>query len=84
MLMCTRGITGDKAMEIEKHWQTPRAFVEALEGCGKGDDLGVVMDEEARAKRRRELVWKVAGGFVGPRKIGKAVSAKVGEVWGEP
>ncbi|MCJ1392054.1 Crossover junction endonuclease mus81 [Xylographa bjoerkii] len=84
MLMCTRGITGDKAMEIQKHWQTPNAFVEALEGCGRGDDLGVVMDEEARAKRRRELVWKVAGGFVGPRKIGKAVGAKVGEVWGEP
>ncbi|MCJ1386291.1 Crossover junction endonuclease mus81 [Xylographa soralifera] len=84
MLMCTRGITGDKAMEIQKHWQTPTAFVEALEGCGRGDDLGVVMNAEARAKRREELVWKVAGGFVGPRKIGKAVSAKVAEIWGEP
>ncbi|MCJ1418884.1 Crossover junction endonuclease mus81 [Xylographa parallela] len=84
MLMCTRGITGDKAMEIQKHWPTPRAFVEALESCGSGDDLGVVMDQEAKAKRRSELVWKVAGGFVGPRKMGKAVSAKVGDIWGEP
>ena len=84
MLMCTRGITGDKAMEIQKHWQTPIAFVEALEGYGRGDDLGVVMDAEASAKRRKELVWKVAGGFVGPRKIGKVVGAKVAEIWGEP
>ncbi|MCJ1292875.1 Crossover junction endonuclease mus81 [Xylographa carneopallida] len=84
MLMCTRGITGDKAMEIQKHWPTPRAFVEALEGCGRGDDLGVVMDAEARTKWRKELVWKVAGGFVGPRKIGRVVGAKVGEIWGEP
>ncbi|MCJ1402557.1 Crossover junction endonuclease mus81 [Xylographa trunciseda] len=84
MLMCTRGITGDKAMEIQKQWPTPKAFVEALEGCGRGDDLGVVMDEAARAKRRGEMVFKVAGGFVGPRKIGRAVGAKVGEIWGEP
>ncbi|MCJ1286958.1 Crossover junction endonuclease mus81 [Xylographa opegraphella] len=84
MLMCTRGITGDKAVEIQRHWQTPCAFVEALQGYARGADLGLAMDAEARAKRRRELVWKVAGGFVGPRKIGKAVGAKVAEIWGEP
>lgn len=83
MLMCTRGITGDKAMEIQKHWQTPLAFVQALEKCGKGDDLGMEGDEVSEASRRSDLVWKVAGGFVGPRKIGKAVSAKLGDVWGE-
>ncbi|MCJ1473790.1 Crossover junction endonuclease mus81 [Lambiella insularis] len=83
MLMCTRGITGDKAMEIQKHWPTPLAFVEALEECGEGDGLGTDRDELSGAARRRDMVWKAAGGLVGPRKIGKAVSAKVGDVWGE-
>ena len=76
MLMCTRGITGDKALEIQKHWKTPREFIEALQREGEGGG------EEGR-KRRAEMVWKVAGSLVGRRKIGKAVSAKVAEVWGE-
>ena len=76
MLMCTRGISGDKALEIQKHWKTPRAFIEALqEESGEGGEEG--------RKRRGEMVWKKAGSLVGTRKIGKAVSMKVAEVWGE-
>ena len=70
MLMCTRGVTGDKALEIQKHWTTPRAFVEALEEC-------------AGTKGREVLLENKLGGKVGRRKLGKAVSAKVAEIWGE-
>jgi crossover junction endonuclease MUS81 len=77
MLMCTRGITGAKALEIQRHWQTPAAFVEALKGCEEG------CNEVVATRRKLDLVFEVAGGLVGRRKIGKAVSAKVGEIWGE-
>jgi len=83
MLMCTRGISAEKAMEIQKHWNTPVEFVQAFEKCGQRDDLGTGGTEEEKAARRRELVFKAAGGFVGGRKIGKVLSAKVAEIWGE-
>lgn len=70
MLMCTRGVTGDKALEVQKHWTTPRAMVEALEGC-------------EGSKGREALLETKLGGKVGRRKLGKAVSAKVAEIWGE-
>lgn len=57
--------------------------MEALEKCGGRDDLGTGGTEEEKERKRRELVFRVAGGFVGGRKIGKALSAKVAEVWGE-
>ena len=56
--------------------------MEALEACQRKDDLGSGAEGDG-AKRRQELVWRVAGGYVGTRKVGKAVSAKVGDVWGE-
>ena len=71
MLMCTRGITGDKALEVQKLWGTPRAFVEALEACSE-------------ERERRELVFgKLGQAVVGRRRVGRALSAKVAEVWGE-
>ena len=83
MLMCTRGITGDKAIEIQRHWETPRAFVEALQGNGaqQGSSEGTA-GGPAGANKKRDLVWSVAGDLVGRRKIGRAVSARVGEIWG--
>ena len=70
MLMCTRGVTGDKALEIQKHWTTPGAFVKALEGCGG-------------SKEREALLENKLGGKVGRRRLGKAVCTKVAEIWGE-
>lgn len=70
MLMCTRGITGDKALEIQKTWATPREFIEALEKCGD-------------KKGRDELLEVELGGKMGRKKIGKAVAAKLAQVWGE-
>lgn len=79
MLMCTRGITGEKALAIQKLWPTPAAFVRAMEeASGAGGDAA------AAKKAREELVFRrIGSGGVGRGKVGKAVSAKVGEVWGE-
>lgn len=74
MLMCMRGVTGEKALEIQRRWKTPRGFAEAFEALGNG--------EEGK-KRQRELVITQMGSLVGRRKIGKALSVKIGEVWGD-
>lgn len=70
MLMCTRGISGDKALAIQKVWSTPRAFIEAFEGC-------------ASQKERETLVEKKLGAMVGRAKIKGVLGAKVAGVWGE-
>ncbi len=68
MLMCTRGITGDKALEIQKYWKTPRDFVEAFESCGT-------------ERLKKEMLLGKMGALVGGKKVGKALSAKVADVW---
>lgn len=70
MLMCTRGISGDKALAIQKHWGAPRAFVEAFEGC-------------ATQKEREAMIEARLGGMVGRAKIKGVLGAKVAGVWGE-
>lgn len=74
MLMCTRGVTGEKAIEIQKLWKTPRDLVEAYERCGTG--------EEGR-KKRRELISNRLGNKVKSKQIGKALSMKIADVWGD-
>jgi crossover junction endonuclease MUS81 len=74
MLMCTRGVTGEKALEIQRRWETPRAFLEAFEACGAGDTA---------KKRKMELVSGQMGSLVGRRKIAKATSVKIAEVWSD-
>jgi len=73
MLMCTRGVTGEKALEIQKIWKTPAEFVEAFEKCGDG--------EEGR-KRKMALVSSKLGNMVGRKKIAKVLSVKISGVWG--
>lgn len=70
MLMCTRGISGDKALAIQKNWSTPRAFIEAFEKC-------------ATQKEREMLVETKLGGIVGRGKVKGVLGAKVAGVWGE-
>lgn len=70
MLMCTRGISGDKALAIQKHWGTPRAFIEAFEGC-------------AGPKEREAMIETKLGGMVGRAKVKGILGAKVAGVWGE-
>lgn len=74
MLMCTRSVTGEKALEIQKRWKTPAEFVEAYEKCGTG--------EQGR-KKRLDLVSGQMGNLVGRKKIAKTVSAKIAEIWGD-
>jgi crossover junction endonuclease MUS81 len=78
MLMCTRGITGEKALEIQKRWKTPIEFVEAYKKNEEKEGGG----EQAR-KRKAELVSDEMGNLVGKKKIAKALSVKIAEVWGD-
>jgi crossover junction endonuclease MUS81 len=74
MLMCSKGVTGEKAIEIQKVWKTPNEFVKAFEQCGSGEE----------GKRRKiNLVEARLGHLVGRKKISKTVSQKLAEVWGE-
>ena len=70
MLMCTRGISGDKALAVQKHWATPRALVEAFEGC-------------EGLKERDAMIETRLGGTVGRAKVKGVLGAKVAGVWGE-
>lgn len=77
MLMCTRGVTGDKALEIQRYWPTPRAFVEAFEEIYRLHGR----DERGR-KVAEDMISNKLNGLVGRKKIGKALSKKIAEVWG--
>ncbi|KAI1499156.1 crossover junction endonuclease MUS81 [Biscogniauxia marginata] len=74
MLMCTKQVTGEKALEIQKRWKTPYEFVKAFERCGAG---------EQGKKRKRELVFGQMGDLLGRRKVTKPLSHRIAEVWGD-
>jgi crossover junction endonuclease MUS81 len=67
MLMCTRGVTGDKALEIQKKWKTPYAFVEAFE----------MLDGSAKER----MISDQLGNMIPRKKVTPALSAKIAEVW---
>jgi crossover junction endonuclease MUS81 len=68
MLMCVRGMSLEKAVEIQKVYPTPVEFIEAYEKC--------VSDDE-----KKDMLMKRFAGNIGRKKIGKALSAKVAAVW---
>ncbi|KAF3939090.1 hypothetical protein ABW19_dt0209991 [Dactylella cylindrospora] len=72
MLMCTRGVSAEKALEIQRHFKTPRDF---LESYGKCRNL-----EEGR---RMVMAAVDPGARTDRRKVKAALSAKVWEVWGQ-
>ncbi|KFY18309.1 hypothetical protein V491_04800 [Pseudogymnoascus sp. VKM F-3775] len=74
MLMCTRGVTGDKALEIQRRWRTPQEFVEAFEACAGG---------EGGRKRKQEMVSGEMNNLVGRKKVARVLSARIAEVWGD-
>ncbi|PHH78835.1 hypothetical protein CDD82_2814 [Ophiocordyceps australis] len=74
MLMTTRGVTGERAIAIQKKWKTPYDFVKAFDGCGTG---------EQGKKRKRELVFCELSHMVGRNKISKPLSHKIAEIWGD-
>ncbi|RAK98294.1 crossover junction endonuclease MUS81 [Aspergillus ibericus CBS 121593] len=69
MLMCIRGVTGEKAIEIQRRWPTPQAFIRAF--------------EELDPKDRENMVSDRMQTLVGRKKIAKVLSKKIAEVWGE-
>ncbi|KAL4781857.1 ERCC4 domain-containing protein [Aspergillus varians] len=70
MLMCTKGVSGDKALEIQRQWPTPQAFVRAFEALSTKDRETMVSDQMTHL-------------MVGRKKIAKVLSKKIAEVWGE-
>lgn len=78
MLMCTRGITGDKALEIQRHWPTPRAFIEGFESVSSS----AATPQEA-AKARERMLTDRMGNLIAKKKIAGTLSRKVAEIWGE-
>ncbi|TDZ65892.1 Crossover junction endonuclease MUS81 [Colletotrichum trifolii] len=74
MLMTTRGITGEKALEIQKRWKTPHELIKAFEECGTG---------EQGIKRKREMVINGLPNLVGRKRIPKPVSQRLAEIWGD-
>ncbi|KAK6356718.1 Crossover junction endonuclease mus81 [Orbilia javanica] len=73
MLMCTSGISAEKALEIQRHFKTPRDLLERYERTG-GETVGKpmmmgVVDAAASTDRR---------------KIKRALSEKLWETWGQP
>ncbi|PGH06062.1 hypothetical protein AJ80_08230 [Polytolypa hystricis UAMH7299] len=79
MLMCTRGVTGDKALEIQRRWPTPREFVEAFEQFERGGSGGAGSSNAALD----DMVFSQLGGLVGRKKVGKVLSKNIAEVWGQ-
>lgn len=73
MLMCTKGVTGEKALEMQKKWATPNHLIKAYQEHGL---------DEAGKKSQMDLMASELSGLVGRKKIGKALSSKVAEVWG--
>ncbi|KAI2638103.1 ERCC4 domain-containing protein [Xylaria nigripes] len=74
MLMCTKQVTGEKALEIQKQWKTPYEFVKAYETCGDG---------EASKKKKQDLVFAQTENLVGRKKVSRPLSQKIGEIWGD-
>jgi crossover junction endonuclease MUS81 len=74
MLMTTKGVTGEKALEIQKKWKTPHNLVSAFEACGNG---------ETGKKRKQDMVFRELGHLFGRKKITKPLSQKIAEVWAD-
>ncbi|CAK7566687.1 MAG: Crossover junction endonuclease mus81 [Sporothrix epigloea] len=87
MLMCTRGVTGERALEIQKVWPTPFDFVQAFQALDAEDENKLDLDPEKKAadsrKRKRQMVFERLGNLPGTkRRITKPISEKLAEAWG--
>ncbi|OWP02131.1 hypothetical protein B2J93_5241 [Marssonina coronariae] len=78
MLLCTKGVTAEKALEIQKRWKTPFELAEAYRRIDERAD-GV---EQAK-KEKMALVSDQMSHLIGTKKLGKAVSVRISQVWGD-
>ncbi|KAL7267175.1 Crossover junction endonuclease mus81 [Rhizina undulata] len=69
MLACIRGVSDEKALEIQRAFGTPRELVEAYQAC------------ESEEEMRQMVSRRCCEGAVGRKKIGKALSGKIAEIW---
>lgn len=74
MLMTTKGLTGERALEIQRKWKTPYDFVKAFHACGPG---------EQGKKRKGDLLAGELSHLVGRKKMSKPLSERIAEVWGD-
>lgn len=68
MLMCMKGVTGDKAIEIQKIWPTPNALIEAYNSL-----------DTPQAKNK--MVSDRLGKGIQRKQITETLSTKIAEVW---
>ncbi|KAJ3483703.1 hypothetical protein NLG97_g7244 [Lecanicillium saksenae] len=74
MLMTTRRVTGERALEIQRKWKTPYEFVDAYRRCGPG---------EVGRKRKADMVFAELSHLVGKKKFSKSLSQNIAEIWGD-
>lgn len=67
MLMCIRGVTAEKALEVQKQWQTPIQLFEALENVD-GKARGHMISDQIKSSVPR-------------KRITPALSTKIAEVF---
>lgn len=78
MLMCIKGVTGEKALEIQKRWKSPYELAQAYR---KIEEQGKSPEETRQMKEK--LVSNEMKHLIGRKKIGQALSSTIKEVWGE-
>lgn len=71
MLMLVRGISLEKAVVLQSHFQTPRRLIEYYQE-----------NEKLAEEEKRNLIFKLFNDQVGNKKIGKAPLAALYETWG--
>ena len=72
MLLCTKGLSAEKALAVQRIWNTPRALIEALEACETEKQRDGLL-----AKEMDRVV------MVGRARVKGALSLKVARIWGE-
>lgn len=82
MLMCTRGVTGEKALEIQKRWRTPMELVEALEEMERRDLVVEGGKGKGKWSGKQTMVSERLGTMVPRKKVARGLSGKIAEVWG--
>ena len=68
MLLCIRGVSAEKAIEISKIWKTPNALIEAYE-------------RQPDTEARKVMISDKLSNAIPRKKIAKTLSTKIAEVW---
>lgn len=82
MLMCTKGVTGEKALEIQRRWPTPRHFIEAFEAVDR-ESSGGLSSRDQTLKAKEKMITDKMAKLVGRKKVQVHLSRRLAEYWGE-